>query len=262
MASMDDILNDKKTYPDDTKITLASGVETTIGDLRGGFMRDRDYRQKTMDLGRERDNFAKEKSEFETAKTTAEQELRALADRTVSHLAQQRGGVQPTVDEVEEALQRDPIAKRLFEQNKKLEARVTELDERDKRHDAILQAQQKQYWTDRFQMELAALKSKDPDLDERALVQFARENEIKSLPLAYRLHSADKREADLVTKAKDEAAKEAYERGKRDAVQPLIPQRRVVSTSASELPTNFDDAADAAKRDPEILGALMGGPGA
>lgn len=261
MASMDDILTDKKTYPDDTKITMASGVETTIGDLRGGFMRQRDYTQKTQDLSRERDAFARDKAEHESAKQTAEQELRALADRTVSLLAQQRGGAQPSTDEVEDALQRDPIAKRLFEQSKKLEARLTEIDERDKRHEAILQQQQKQYWTDRFQMELAALKSKDPELDERALVQFARENEIKSLPLAYRLHSADKREADLVTKAKEEAGKEGYERGKRDAVQPLIPQRRVVSTSASELPTNFDDAADAAKRDPEILSALMGGPG-
>lgn len=263
MATRDEIIADKTTYPDDTKITLASGVEMTLGELRGGFMRQNDYTRKTQDISRERESFAREKSDFEQQKVSAEAELTALASRTLDQLSRQRpaGAPEPTVDEVEAAIRRDPIANRLLEQNRRLEERLNGMAERDKTYETRLAEQDKRFYTDFYNRQIAALKSKDPELDTDALVTHAKQNGFRDLTKAYRDMTEDRRFEEATKKAREDGLKEGVERAKRDLQQPVIPQRRVVAPVPEGLPQNFDDAAEAAKRDPSILAIMSGESG-
>lgn len=254
MPGLSDILADKTKYSDDQKITLADGVETTLGELRGGFSRSDDYTRKTQQVAREREAFAREKAEFERAKADAEAQLAALAEKVVTR--------QPdtTVDEIERHLQQDPVARKLVEKIDNVTKKAEEAAQRATKAEEALRNQQQNYIADQHRRVLATLKQRDPNLDETDLVRFAQENYIPRLDLAYRLYTEDTRIKSQVESAREEARKEAYERAKRDLAQPVIPQRRVVHTTLDkDAPKTFDEAAEAATRDPEIINILTSG---
>lgn len=254
MPTLQEILDNRKDFPDDRKITLADGVETTLGELRGGYMKDADYRQKTSRLARDREELLSERQRFEQDRQEAEAQLAKLVEQAVTRGAprdQQQA-------EWEAFVERDPFAKRLMAEVSETKAKLQEFEKKTQTYEQQLQAQQQAMLVDQHRRALAALKSRDPDLDETQLVNFARENAIPRLDLAYRLLTEDKRIKDEVTKAKEAAAKESYEKAKRELAQPMLPHRRVAPSVPENAPKDFDEAADRALRDPEILAHMEG----
>jgi hypothetical protein len=254
MPSLQDLLDDRKKYADDMKITLADGVESTLGELRGGFMKDADYRQKTSHVAREREALASERMKFDQDRQEAEAQLAAMVERSLNP----RGNRDPGQDEVDAFLARDPAAKRLADRLAATEAKFTELEKRTKAQDERLAQQQQAMLADQHRRALAMLKSRDADLDEQQLVQFAQENAIPRLDMAYRLLTEDKRWKAEADKLHEKAAKEGYEKAKRELAQPQLPQRRVAPPVPETAPKSFDEAADMAARDPEILATMEG----
>lgn len=254
MPTLAEILENKKDFPDDRKITLADGVETTLGEMRGGWLRQQDYTKKTSDLARERNSFAEEKSKFEQDKTEAEKTLSEMIEKVVTR------GAPPQQQQAEwqQYVERDPLAKHLMAEHEQLKLQLKAIDERNQKYEQAIQNQQQQFLADQHRRALATLKSHDKELDETALVQYARDNAIPRLDLAYRLFTEDKRTKDAVSAATEKARTESYEKAKRELAQPQLPQRRLVAAPPENQPKTFDEAADAALRDPEILAAMEG----
>jgi hypothetical protein len=229
-------------------------VESTLGDLRGGFMKDADYRQKTARVAREREELAAERTKFDADKQEAEAQLAALVEKAVTQNAppnvQQR--------ELDQFLERDPVARHLTSKLTALETKYAAMESATKNYEERLQRQQQALIVDQHRRALAALKARDADLDEQQLVQFAQENAIPRLDLAYRLLTEDKRMKAEIDKVKETSSKEAYEKAKRDLAQPQLPQRRVAPPVPEDAPKNFEDAAEQALRDPEILATMEG----
>lgn len=254
MANLNDILGDKGKYADDIKITLADGVEATLGELRGGFRREADYTQKTQQVAREREVFSREKADFERAKSEAEAHLAQLAEKLVIK------NPEAPADEIERHLQTDPVARKLVERIDGFGKKAEEAVARAQRAEDALKNQQQSYIADQHRRVLATLKQTDPTLNEEDLVRYAQSNYIPRLDLAYRLFTEDSRTKKQLEDVREEARKEAYDRAKRELAQPVIPQRRIVTTTLDkDAPKTFDEAAEAAARDPEIISTLMGG---
>lgn len=254
MPSLQDLLDDKKNFPDDRKITLADGIETTLGELRGGYMKDADYRQKTSRLAREREEFSTERARFEQDRQEAEAQLAKLVEQAVTRGAP----VSQQQDEWEAYAQRDPVARRLMSELAEVKTKQSQWEQKQAEYEQRLHQQQQALYIDQHRRALAALKSKDPDLDEGNLVQYARDNAIPRLDLAYRLLTEEKRFKSEVDKAKENASKEGYEKAKRELAQPMLPSRRVAPSVPETAPKSFDEAAEAALRDPEILATMEG----
>jgi hypothetical protein len=249
MASLTELLDDKKTYPDEMKVTLASGVEATIGDLRSGYMKDADYRKKTSTVAEERRRLETERQEFLQAKTDAELQLQAMAEKIITR--------QPDKgqDEIDAELEDDPKAKKLMA---KIAAAEAKAEEAVKRSAAIEEARTKEReaaMVHQHRQVLWMLKEKDKDLDTEALVNYAKQNGLGRLDIAYRLMTEDSR----ISKATEEAKQRGIEEGKKMASQPnLSPRKPLVTSLPKDAPQDFDSALDAAASDPEILG-IMGG---
>lgn len=255
MPTLAEILDDRKGFPDDRKITLADGVETTLGELRSGFMKDADYRQKTSKVAREREELQQERQRFEMDRQEAEAQLAKLVEQAVTRGAP----VSQQQAEWEAFVERDPLAKRLMSEVTETRTKMSEFERKFAEQEQKLHMQQQALLVDQHRRALAALKSRDPDLNETDLVNFARENAIPRLDLAYRLFTEDKRFKDEVTKVKETAAKEGYEKAKRElTAQPMLPHRRVAPSVPENAPKTFDEAAEAALRDPEILATMEG----
>lgn len=254
MPSLQDLIDDSKKYPNDLKITLHDGVETTLGDLRGGFMKDADYRQKTSRLAREREEFQSEQARFAQDKQEAEAQLAALVEKAVTAGAPRT----QQVDEWQAYLERDPVARRLVGELESVKSKLGEFERRSAEYEQRIQQQQQALLVDQHRRALAALKSRDADLNEAELVNFARDNAIPRLDLAYRLFTEDKRMKAEVDKVRETTQKEAYEKAKRDLAQPMLPSRRVAPSVPDTAPKSFDEAADMALKDPEILATMEG----
>lgn len=254
MPTLQDLIDDKKKYPDDMKITMADGIETTLSDLRGGFMKDADYRQKTSKLAREREEHSVERAKFEQDKQEAEAQLAALVEKAVTAGAPRN--VQQ--DEWEAYVQRDPVARRLVGELNEVRTKLDAQEKRAQEYETRLQANQQALLVDQHRRALAALKARDPDLNEADLVQFARDNAIPRLDLAYRLQTEDRRWKTEIDKVKETTAKEAYDKAKRELAQPMLPSRRVAPSLPETAPKSFDEAAEMALKDPEILATMEG----
>ena len=254
MPSLQDLLDDRKKYGDDLKVTLAEGAETTLGELRGGFMKEADYRQKTSRVAREREELSAAQAKFEQDRQEAEAQLAALVEKAVSPNANANQQQQ----ELEAYLQRDPVARHLTQKLSAVEAKLADQEKKSVAYEERLRNQQQAMLVDQHRRALAAIKARDPEVDEQQLVQFAQDNAIPRLDLAYRLHTEDKRWKTEADKIKENASKEGYEKAKRELAQPQLPQRRVAPAPAEDAPKSFDEAADRALKDPEILGIMEG----
>lgn len=254
MPTLPEILDNKKDFPDDRKITMADGVEVTLGELRGGWLRHQDYTKKTSDLARERESFGQEKAKFESDKTEAEKTLSEMIEKVVTRGAPP----QQQQEEWRQYVERDPLARHLMAEHEALKVQLKAIDERNQKYEQQIQQQQQQFIADQHRRALAVLKTHDKDLDETALVQFARENAIPRLDLAYRLFTEDKRTKEAVDTAVEKTRTDTYEKAKRDFSQPMLPQRRVAAAPPENQPKTFEEAADAALRDPEILAHMEG----
>jgi len=252
MPTFEELLDDRKQFPDETKVTV-SGVEVTLGSLRSGYMKDADYRRKGSKLAEERRQLEAEKTAFESERLTAEQKLEALATSVL------RQNPQMTRDEVQEELESNPAAKRLMGEIDGLKKQFKDVTEALNVTKQELEQQKVARNVEQHQRVLSVLKAHDPSLDTEELIEYCKREHIPRLDHGYRLMTEEKRVGAMVAKAKEEAKKEGIEEGKRVATQVSIPQRRMVSTLLPEnAPKTFDEAAAAAEQDPEIISLLAG----
>lgn len=251
MPTFDELIADKKTYPDDTKITMADGVEVTLGHMRGGFMKDADYRRKTADLARHREEFDRDRTEREHALQDAETRLQELAKQVVGH------NPTATRDDVADILAQDPVAQRLVNRIEQLEGAFKPLAEAIVSMDKRFKDDAMANMVTQHRRALAYLKQQDPNLDETELVNFAKTRQIPRLDDAYRLMKHDDLLGAERKKAAEEADKKGYERAKREAAAPQIPVRRAPQ-SAPDAPKSLDEALERAVRDEEVVGPLLG----
>ena|SRR5437773_5089452 len=251
MPTLDDLLSNRDAYPDGTTVRLADGVDTTLGDLRKNTMLERDYRQKTGRLADERRKFETQAAEWEGARIEAEAKLADLAKQLI-HKNPEAGR-----DEVEDMLERDPIARKLNQKIGALETKLTERDSYIEQQQQRMQQYEQNYIADQHRRVLSYLKTQDPDLNESELVNFARANYIPRLDHAYNLMTKDRRESSLVEKTRKEAMEEGYAKAKTELLQPKISPRRTIAPSA-DAPKNLDEAAERALQDPEVIAAMQG----
>lgn len=248
MAKLDEVVADKSTYPDEMKISLAEGVEVTLGEVRAGYLKDADYRKKTQGLARDREKLQQERAERESAYMEAEERLMELARGVV----QQNPGATPT--EVKEELQLHPEARKLMTRIDELGKTVETLQSTLKQRDEASVNAYKANLVRQHQTALAQLKKDDPELDEQELIEFARSNAIPRLDVAYRAMKWP----DALAKAKQDGAKEGYDKAKKES--PILPVRRTtpVRSKDDKKPKTFTEAADAAIADPEIQKIMAG----
>ncbi|MEO0249330.1 MAG: hypothetical protein ABIN58_07235 [candidate division WOR-3 bacterium] len=266
MATLQELLENKEKYADSLQIQLADGVTTTLGELRAGYMKDADYRRKTSELAELRRAHEREVAEFQSAKAAAEAQLQELAQEIVR--SRQASGQSTTKDDIADALERDPVAKRLLNTVEALAKKVEQLETvatnvyqtQEQARQAAIVAEHKKA--------LANIRNEYyKDLDEeawnekqRALIEYARRNYVPNLNLAHNLMTERERWEARIKKEVEAAKKQGIEEGKRLAVAPTIPirNRTLVGELPKDSPKTFDEALDAASRDPEILNILAG----
>jgi hypothetical protein len=251
-TKLDDIINDTKTYPDETTIRLADGVETTLKDLRAGYLKDADYRRKTADVARQRTELDQARLRHTQEVQEAEARLQQLAGQIIQ---QQGPNAQP--DEVIEAIRSNPVARRLAEEVDQLKALVAPLARSVLEIDNRFKNNQLQALTNQHRVVLHAIKQQDPGLNEQELIQFAKDNYVPRLDLAYKLMTYEKAVEGKVAEAREKASKEGYERGRREAAAPVIPLR-TTPQPAPGAPATLDEAVNKALADPEVIGPLVG----
>jgi hypothetical protein len=256
MPTLEEFINNKTSYPDDTKIALADGVETTLGQLRTGYMKDADYRRKTAEVAEQRRTLTEQQTTWEAARIEAENKLADVAKRLLSE--------RPTAsrDEMEDYLANDPVAQRLVSTIGTLEKRLESIEKTTTENAQRQQEMTRTYLADQHRRVLTALKTKDPELDEQELINFARENYIPRLDHAHRLMTYDKGVEAEKKSAREEGRKAGYEKARLELMQPKLDARRVMApVGDKDAPKTFDDAATAALNDPEIQKILTGDAG-
>lgn len=258
MATLQEIMDDKSKYPDDTKILLSEGVEVPLGEIRGGYMKDGDYRRKTTEVANQRRQLDGERVQFEQARIEAETQLTELAKQAIAS----KGGEPVAKDELTDLLERDPVAKALTAKLEAIAERMGAFEENLTQNKETLDLHAQTYVADQHRRVLAALKKqageKGLDFDEQGLVEYARNNHVPRLDHAYKLMEFDRIVQKSVDTARETAHKEGLEEGKRAASQPILPLRRMAPTLPADAPKTFDEAAEAALLDPEILAHMEG----
>jgi hypothetical protein len=255
MPTLDEFISNRDNT-DETKITLADGVETTLGDLRKGFMKEQDYRSKTMDLANRRRTFEQQTSEWEAARLDAEAKLTDLAKQLITQ------NPRATQEQIDEQLETDPRAKKLNDKIAKMEERLVASEQRNQAYEQKFKAQEESYIADQHRRVLAFLQQQDPELQNPEkvdeLVTFAKSNYIPRLDWAYKLQNYEGNVKKAVDNARKEAREEGYSKAKQELLQPVLSPRRMV-TPIKDAPKTLDEAADAALRDTDIWKDYAGG---
>lgn len=251
MPTLEDFINDRKSYPDDMTIKLADGFEVPLKDLRSGFMKDADYRRKTSDLARDKENWTREQVAKEQALVDAEKKLETLAERVVT------ANPKASTDEVEDILEQNPVAKRLRGEITELRTVLKPLAEAVMDMDRRQKEQTMGFIAEQHRRVLHALKQQDPDLDEEQLLGYARDGFTPRLDIAYKAMNYEKSIEKARKEAKEVGIKEGYEKGKQEAIAPVIPLRRSV-TPAEGAPQTMEEAVNKALQDPDVVNPLLG----
>lgn len=257
MASYEEVLSDSKQYPDDTKVTLASGVEATLGDLRKGTMFQKDYTQKTMKLSEERRNLEQREQQLVANYQEAEQKLMAYAQQ----LTQANPDRTQTRDEVQELIESDPVAKRLIKEQEALKAELIRTQQQSAQQGQLLKMYAETYIADQHNRVINYLKQQDPDLDVDELIKFAKTRMVPRLDDAYYLMNRDRLVEREVKKARESATEESYKRAKDELTQPVLPSTRFIQPTPIEKAKTLDQAAQDALNDPEIRRIISGDVG-
>lgn len=255
MATWDEIVSDKTTYPDSVTVKLADGVEIPLGQLRSSSMKDADYRRKTAELARQKEDMERQWNDRVTALQEGEAHLVNLARDLMSR----NPGM--TRQEAVEEVSTDPaVAKlrgELAEIKKVMEPMARALTEMDNRW----KESQRAFVVAQHRQKLAELKQKDPDLDEMELASWAKENLTPRLDVAYLAKNHEKLVQKAVAEAREKALTEGYERGKTEALMPPalpIHGADVKADPNAIRPKDLTEAVNLASRDPEIMGIFAG----
>ena len=237
MATIQEVLADKKTYADDLKWDLGNGVAVTVGDLRSSVM----SKGAVKDI---EERYAKEKNElqqaYQIAMTNMQQERQQTQAQQVS---QQAGG------DGLEPFMNDPYWRPLAQKAQMADTLAKRMEMLEKR----IQSDEQAVLTDRYSQVLRSLKEKDPDLDVSALAGFAQSRQIYNLDDAYRLHTEEKRFA----KATQEAEARGYQKAKAEPPLPPMP-RGGMFVPPADAPTSLNEGFEALKRDPMLQSIYHG----
>lgn len=254
MATWDEIVSDRTTFPDTTQIKLADGTEVPLGQIRSGYMKDADYRQKTSSLARQKE----EMDRAWTERITALQEGEAHLVNLAKEVMRQNPGM--TRQEAVEEVNLDPAVKQLkgelAELKKVMGPMANALTELDKRW----KDSQRAFVVSQHKQKLDEIVAKDPDVNPVELAEWARDNMTPRLDVAYVAKNHDRLVQKAVAEAREKALTEGYERGKVEALMPpALPIHGAdVKASDTPAPKNMNDAVNQASRDPEILAILAG----
>jgi len=258
-----EILTDREKWPDDRKLVLADGVETTVGAFRAAAMPKADFTKYAEG--------ARRKEQQLTEQLTAAQQnlVVALQAREAEEAAKGKAAAPttPTGEMTEQEYMADPVLGPMFRKIQKaaeaLEAAQAEnrqLRERVEGHEKI--------WTrSQFTAQIAEIQKADPELDVKDFLEFVQrqptintETQQVDLHGTYRGYSADRR-----IKAAEKAAEErGIEKGRKEASTPTIPfARRFTPVKPDGLPSTFQEVTEEqALADPDIQAAMSGGPSA
>lgn len=248
MPTLEEFLSNKD-ISDDTKITLADGVEATFGELRRGHMKEQDYRRKTAELANSKRAFEQQTSEWEAARLDAEAKLTDLAKQLITQ------NPRATREEIDDEMEQDPRAKKLMSKIEQMETRIAESEKRNQQYEQRFKDQEQAYIADQHRRVLSYLQTQDPDLADpekvAELVQFAKDNYIPRLDWAYKLSRYEHNVKKAVDKAKKEGKDEGYSKAKQELLQPVLSPRRVIDPP-KDAPKSLDEAADNALRDSDL----------
>lgn len=250
----EEVISDKNTYPDDTVLKLADGTEVPLRELRPGYMKDADYRQKTSLLARQREEFEAQAVQRMQALQEGEAQLRAIA----TELMKQNPGM--TRSEAEAEVSGDSDVRKLKAEIAELRSVVTPLADYVKDFDTRSKQARQQYVVNEHRKALQDLKAKHPDLNEAELVTYAKDHLVPNLYEAHKLMTYDQTIEARSKAAREEAYKEAYEKGKQEALAaPILPMRTITMQPTEGAPKNMKEAVSKALLDPEVMGPLMTG---
>jgi len=255
MATFDEIVGNRKDYPDEVKIDLGNGVVVTLGDVRGGYMKDADYRQKTSEVARQRRALDEETANRQAAFLEAEAKL---AEWTKTLMSQNPG---MTKTEAEEELEADPRYKRLMSKVESMESAAKESAKKIEVLEKTITDDQRGRMVAAHRQVLWSLKQADPELDTDALVEFAQSRGIPRLDDAYVLMNHGKLVDKEKKRAVEETVKTTTEKVKREMNQPVITGRSKVIKPAQDAPKTMDEAMEQALNDESIIAALTGSSG-
>lgn len=251
MATLQDILADKKTYPDEQTLQLADGSTATLGELRSGFLRQADYTNKTTALARERDEWTRQANEKAQALQTAEQKLMELAKQVVGPREQ------PTKDDVADLVQNDPVAGRLMAEITQLKNVLGQVTGHLKKKEEQEQQSVAASFEAQHRAVIAQIQKFDPDVNVEELVDFARRNYTPRLDIAYAAMTREKAISKAKQDALEEGQKKGYDKAKIELSVPQIPLRRP-GIPDQNAPKNLDEAMERALGDPEVINPLFG----
>lgn len=258
MPTLEEFISNRDNS-DEVKITLSDGVETTLGDLRKGYMKESDYRRKTSDLANQRRSFEQQTSEWEAARMDAEAKLTDLAKQLIGQ------NPRATQEQIDDQLEGDPRAKKLNDKISQMEQRIADSEKRNQMYEQRFKSQEETYVADQHRRVLYALQQSDPGLKEpervQELVEFAKANYIPRLDWAHKLMRYEDTVKQSVDKARKEAKEEGYNKAKQELLQPILSPRRMI-TPSKDAPKTLDEAADAALRDGDIWKDFSLGGGA
>ncbi len=253
MPTFDEIVGNKKDYADEVKIDLGNGVTVTLGDIRSGYMKDADYRQKTAEVARQRRALEEETSNRQAAFLEAEAKLTEWTKSLME------SNPKMSRQEVEEEMETDPRYKKLMKKFEDMESASKESTKKVEVLERTIADDQRNRMVAAHRQVLFSLKQADPNLDTDALVEFAQSRGIPRLDDAYVLF----RHGDMVESARkkaiEETVKTTTEKVKREMSQPILStSRSKVIKPAPDAPKSMDEAMEQALNDESIIALLSG----
>jgi len=253
VPKLNEIIANKKDYPDEQTVNVG-GEEVTLGELRSGFMKDSDYRQKTSTLAREREEFHRDYAAKAAALEETKRQLRELADQAAA-----RAPRDSSEDDIETEIERNPIAKRLKGRLSEMEQVLVPMAKTLVAIDKQMKDAAMAATTDFHRRALMDIVSKDKNADPAQIIEYAKNARIPNLYTAYRDMTRDA----AIESAKEEGRKAGLEEGKvlgkKESLAPTLPlrQRAAVKDKDGKV-LSLDDAVEAAKQDMDVMGPLLG----
>lgn len=254
MPKLNEIIANKKDYPDEQTVNVG-GEDITLGELRQGYMKDADYRQKTTTLAREREEFHRDYAAKAAALDETKRQLQAMAQSVAA-----KAPSDASEDDIEEEINRNPVAKRLKNQLNQMEQVLVPMAKSLVAIDKQMKDAAMAATTDFHRRALLDIVSKDKSADPAQIIEYAKNNRIPNLYTAYRDMTRDS----AVEMAKEEGRRAGLEEGKllgkKESLAPTLPlrQRPAAIKDNDGKVLNLDDAAEVAKQDMDVMGPLLG----
>lgn len=255
MPKLSDVLNNTTAYADTVEWTLPDGTKTTVGDMRKEF-RDSFLSKDDFTKGQQKASAERQQLEsyYQTELARATQAAEALKAQLAKH-----GQPNATVDDLDSYIGDatfGPLARKLKAALDRTEAMQKQVEDTQR----ALKDHEQVWWLNQHAQVLRRIQDTDTDMKDQTKVNeflnFARTHGFSNLDTAYQLFTRGRD----IERAKETAAKEAYDRAKSELSAPKVPtganQTGSTISPTPALPSSLDDAENLAKNDPEIARLL------